>query len=117
MITFGGRLKAERMRLGFKQNDFADKVGVTVQSQIRYESEKSSPDADYLACVLALGGDVVFLLTGERSRPSGLSAEEDSLLTSYRYLSSEDSRKALLRVATALQIAEMTSSGLLVNSD
>lgn len=113
MTLLGERLKHERKRLGFKQNDFAEKVGVTVQSQIRYEGDKSSPDAEYLAKVLALGGDVIYLLTGEYSKPSGLNDDEDGLLKSYRYLYSKESRQALLRVATALQIAEMTMSGLL----
>ncbi|MDO9177459.1 MAG: helix-turn-helix transcriptional regulator [Agitococcus sp.] len=113
MTLFGGRLKTERMRLGFKQNDFADKVGVTVQSQIRYESDKSSPDADYLEKVLALGGDVIFLLTGERSKPSGLNEDEEKLLISYRYLTTDDSRKVLLRVASAMQISDMVGSKLL----
>jgi transcriptional regulator with XRE-family HTH domain len=113
MTFLGERLKHERKRLGFKQNDFAEKVGVTVQSQIRYEGDKSSPDADYLAKVLALGGDVIYLLTGAYSKPSGLNDDEDGLLKSYRYMTSEDSRKALLRVATAFQLVDMMTSGLI----
>jgi len=113
MTLFGERLKHERKRLGFKQNDFAEKVGVTVQSQIRYEGDKSTPDADYLEKVMALGGDVIYLLTGEYSKPSGLNDDEDRLLNSYRYLCSDESRQTLLRVASALQIADMSLSGVL----
>lgn len=116
MILFGERLKHERKRLGFKQNDFAENVGVTVQSQIRYESDKSTPDANYLERVLALGGDVIYLLTGEYTKPLGLSNDEDRLLQSYRYLSSDDNRQALLKVATALQIAQMATSDVLGES-
>lgn len=113
MTLLSERLKHERKRLGFKQNDFAEKVGVTVQSQIRYESDKSTPDANYLSKVLALGGDVIYLLTGEYAKPLGLSDEEDRLLQSFRYLSCDDNRQALLKVATALQIAQMATSKVL----
>lgn len=98
MTTFGERLKAERIRLGFKQNDFAEKVGVTVQSQIRYENDKSSPDESYLAKALALEFDVVFLLSGKRTEPAGLLEGESEFIELYRKMDSQEKRDALKMV-------------------
>lgn len=64
MPLFGERLRAERERLGLGQQEMAEKCGVTMRSQRNYEKGERQPDAAYLAAFTALGGDVLFLLTG-----------------------------------------------------
>lgn len=69
----GERLRAERDRLGLKQEDFAQAVkhqgakGVTRQSQSLYEAGKRVPDAYYLQAVASLGVDVQYVVTGRRT--------------------------------------------------
>lgn len=74
----GERLRTERVRLGLKQEDFAEAVkrlgakGVTRQSQSLYEAGRRVPDAHYLQAVASLGVDVQYVVTGRRTvtRPS-----------------------------------------------
>lgn len=72
MSSFSFRLREERHRLGFVQQDLASIGGVGKQSQINYESGKRLPDADYLAAIAEAGADILYILTGERR--SGLPA-------------------------------------------
>lgn len=67
MPLFGERLRAERERLGLGQQELAEKCGVTMRSQRNYEKDERQPDATYLAALTALGGDVLYVLTGTRS--------------------------------------------------
>lgn len=64
MPLFGERLRAERERLGLGQQEMAEKCGVTMRSQRNYEKGERQPDAAYLAAFTAIGGDVLYLLTG-----------------------------------------------------
>lgn len=64
MESIGSRLKAERKRLGYKQEDFAQKGGVAVQTLRKYESDSRRPDADYLAGIAEAGADVSYIITG-----------------------------------------------------
>jgi phage repressor protein C with HTH and peptisase S24 domain len=68
----GSRLLAERKRLGFKQNTFADKVGVSKTAQFNYEVGERPVDAVYLQKAAELGMDTHFVLTGLRPQ-----AEDD----------------------------------------
>ena len=70
MLTIGERLKKERLRLGLSQTKFADIAEVTKQSQINYESNKRSPDADYLAKVGMAGVDINYVLFGSSKETS-----------------------------------------------
>tara|TARA_R110000796_G_scaffold26354_18_gene73316 strand:- start:720 stop:1160 length:441 start_codon:yes stop_codon:yes gene_type:complete len=62
----GERLRSERERLGFGQQNLADLCGVTMRSQRNYEKGQRQPDALYLAAVAAAGIDVLYVLTGLR---------------------------------------------------
>ena len=66
MESIGSRLRAERKRLGYKQEDFAQKGGVAVQTLRKYESDARRPDADYLAGIADAGADVSYIITGQR---------------------------------------------------
>jgi transcriptional regulator with XRE-family HTH domain len=85
MTTIGGRLRAERKRLGHSQAQFAELAGVHKNAQSNYEGDLRRPDADYLVQVAAFGVDVLYVLTGQSS-PALLSADEEMLLTGYRAL-------------------------------
>lgn len=96
-MTFGERLKEERERLALSQTALGEACGVTKKSQINYEKGERSPDALYLAALLRAGGDVLYVLTGERTAPALLPIEEQMLLDRYR-ASPRDLRDAALRV-------------------
>ena len=65
--TFGARLKFERERLGYTQDEFGSGGGVTRLTQSKYEKGDSSPDMNYLMAIEAMGADFNYLLTGEKS--------------------------------------------------
>jgi transcriptional regulator with XRE-family HTH domain len=69
MDSIGGRLRAERRLLRLSQTDLAALTGTSKMSQARYEGDKRSPDATYLAAVSKVGVDVLYVLTGRRERP------------------------------------------------
>lgn len=96
MLTVGGRLKAERERLGLSQIDFSGIGGVSKVSQFNYESDKRSPDATYLAAIAAAGVDVQYVITGVRSALSRdeLAPQEGALIEKYRLLSDSDKAHA-----------------------
>lgn len=66
MVSFGARLRQERIRLGFTQASFAAISGQSTKTQTRYETDERSPDAEYLAAAAERGFDVLYILTGER---------------------------------------------------
>lgn len=70
LLTFGGRLRAERSRLSLNQTEFGEACGVTKFSQVNYEGDKRSPDSAYLAAAADIGADVLYILTGVRSNLS-----------------------------------------------
>ena len=71
----GRRLLEERVRLGFAQQGFAEAVGGSRLSVINYESGRSSPAAETLVAMEAIGVDVRYVLTGMRAAPSGIERE------------------------------------------
>ena len=89
--TRGDRLRQERERLGIGQVPFAEACGVKKRAQFNYEQGERDPDADYLARCLALGVDVLYVLTGDRNgsnraTSNELPADERKLLKRYRAL-------------------------------
>lgn len=68
--TIGGRLRSERLSLEVKQEPFAVKGGVTVQTQRKYEGNERFPDARYLERIAKLGADIGYIVTGQRMRPA-----------------------------------------------
>ncbi|HCL4186267.1 TPA: helix-turn-helix domain-containing protein [Pseudomonas aeruginosa] len=107
---FGERLRAERERLGFSQQEFADICGVTMRTQRNYEKGDRQPDASYLAALTKAGGDVLFVLTGLRQgattqppaqeQEAPLTPEERALLDNYRH-SPPDAQAALKATSDA----------------
>ncbi len=103
MCSIGDRLRAERERLGFNQEDFGQLGGVNRNSQANYEKSKRSPDSDYLSAIAQHGADIAFIVTGTRTPvPEGsLSDGERAVLEHYRQLPDAD-RAAVQRLTTAL---------------
>lgn len=66
--TFGARMRSERTRLGYTQQQLADAIastgvpGGTRQSVRKYEQDERHPDAPFMAELARMGFDVLFLL-------------------------------------------------------
>lgn len=82
LSTVGGRLAAERGRIGMTVQDFGIQCGVTKQTQIKYESNQNSPDTRYLSAAMTRGVDVMYVLTGIRS-VEALPDEHQNLIEAY----------------------------------
>ena len=67
-MSIGARLKAERVRLGYSQAALGKVGGVETNAQGRYENGVRFPRADYLAQIAAAGIDVLFVITGKRTK-------------------------------------------------
>lgn len=63
------RLLEERLRLGLNKSQMAERGGVAQPTYLRYESGERSPDGDFLSAIDKAGVDVLYVLTGRRSRP------------------------------------------------
>jgi transcriptional regulator with XRE-family HTH domain len=103
MDKFGERLKEERKALGLSQQEFGAIGGVEANAQGRYESGERLPKSDYLMALGRKGVDLLYVLTGERSKLSDgqLSAEESRIIEHYRSLG-EDDQEAIAQLASSL---------------
>lgn len=81
----GGRLREERIRLGYAQGAFAAIGGASRSSQLGWEGGRTTPNAGFLHLVARAGVDVLYVVTGERA-VTGLSVEEAAMLAGYRQL-------------------------------
>ncbi|HAT2881107.1 MULTISPECIES: helix-turn-helix domain-containing protein [Enterobacterales] len=107
-MSLGARLKEERNRLGFNQSDFAELVGASYKSQLRWEKDESAPGADALSIWAGIGLDVLYVVTGQRSidLPAGLtipkmSPEKQELMDAFDHMTPEQ-RRAILEVGKGL---------------
>lgn len=98
MGSFGARLKRERNRLKLTQEAFANFGGVEPNAQTNYETGKRWPRADYLQQVSAIGVDITYLMTGERSPPVAPSAAPELNLAA----SGNESTKVATTLITSL---------------
>jgi len=73
---YGGRIRAERTRLGYTQAEWAKTCGVSKTSQVSYEAGTYKPDLAYLSHAVSAGADPLFLLAG-RPLSAGTAAEFD----------------------------------------
>lgn len=92
------RIKSERKRLGYNQTEFAEIAHATRGTASNWETGTGSPDAKALAALAAVGLDVLYVVTGQRSfvPPPKLSAEEETMLDYFKQAPKE-ARKAALR--------------------
>ena len=104
-MSQGDRLKEERNRLGYSQTDFAKMVNASYKSQLRWEKNESSPNADALKIWAEAGLDILYVVTGTRSKNinyiSKMSLEKQALLDAYDRMSDENKR-AILQIGELL---------------
>jgi len=110
-MGIGARLKEERMRVGMSQAEIAALGGLSNKTQLSYESDARSPDANYLAALAKVGVDVLYVITGVRALPSTTPEDEAELLDSFRQLN-EVGRAAIQASVNGFLLAgTMTISG------
>ena len=63
----GERIREERSRLDLNQSDMADIAGVGKRTIIDWEKDRSSPTAQHLVKLSAVGVDTTYILTGVRT--------------------------------------------------
>lgn len=71
IFTIGARFREERKRLDLSQEALATQIFTSGRTVKNYESGESSPKASELARIADLGGDVLYIVTGER-QPAGV---------------------------------------------
>lgn len=102
MSSIGVRLCEERDRLGNKtQAEFAEIAGVKRNAQSDYERGIRSPDIVYLANIAAIGADIMYIVTGQRSSPLDFPDEELLLLATYKKMARDD-KAALIRIMSLI---------------
>jgi len=86
MDDFGGRLREERLRLGYRLGPFSVLGGVAAGDQQLYESGQRLPQADYLASIGRGGADLTYICLGIRSPISeeALTDKEAEVITNHR---------------------------------
>lgn len=81
MFSIGQRLREERERLKLSQEGLGEKLGVDRKVIRNYEGDKTSPRADQLATLMALGADVLYIISGQKLL---LGVTEPESLESYK---------------------------------
>lgn len=71
-VSIGERLRAERLRLAYSQEELASLCHTNKHQQIKYEKDKQAPGAYYLAAAIQAGVDVRYVLT------AGLAVQPES---------------------------------------
>tara|TARA_R110002124_G_scaffold128157_7_gene288569 strand:+ start:414 stop:791 length:378 start_codon:yes stop_codon:yes gene_type:complete len=86
MSNIGERVRQERQRLGFNQEDFAALAECSKKSQIHWEkSFGPTPNANVLAAWAKVGADVQFIVTGTvGNRGEPISQDEALWLDCFR---------------------------------
>ncbi|KWN69653.1 transcriptional regulator [Burkholderia ubonensis] len=83
------------MRIGLSQAEFAALGGLGKQAEFNYEAGTRSPDANYLEALMKVGVDVLYVISGRRTDPGAMPADEQDLLREYRQLDSAGKATAL----------------------
>lgn len=117
------RFKAERVRLKLEPEDMFSVLGVKKSTIYNWEKGVSFPDAHQLNMFSAAGADVLYIVTGQRSRAlppqATLPKDAQALLNNYD-LCTKDAKKNLLQMsallATGLPAGGSTMSNTGANS-
>lgn len=85
---FGERLRAERRRLGFTQDKFAELGGVKRVSQHLYESGRRVPSSSYLQLITKHGVDLPYLIeySEQEAGSSSINLTVDALANIYHQI-------------------------------
>ena len=82
--AIGSRLREERERLGYSEQQIAQLLGIPIDQYIRFEEGEADPGIYRMPSLFAIGFDIQFIITDERHIPG---QEEDVLLRKFRDLS------------------------------
>ncbi|MFK7089316.1 helix-turn-helix transcriptional regulator [Chromobacterium violaceum] len=93
-LNIGDRLREERIRLGYTQQDGAKLADVGYTTYMAYEAGRSYPNAESLNLLHLNGFDVLYVVTGVRNG-AALSNEDSSLLARIHQLD-DKARRAWL---------------------
>jgi len=74
----GDRMREERLRLSWKQEELAEKAGISKNSLIAYEKGKTPINAMLLLIFQDLGVDIAYVMTGRRTG-GGMNAADAQL--------------------------------------
>lgn len=69
-LMIGERLKEERERLGYTQDNFSAAAGAKRRTLVDWERNVSSPTAVQLSALAGIGVDIQYVVTGIRSQGS-----------------------------------------------
>ncbi len=108
IVHFSKRLREERKKLKISQVEAADLCGVSRNSWGGYERGQIMPGADVIARFTAIGADLSYLMTGEKTvgvkedlAVCKLRPDQSALLDNVEHCSEED-KKAIQRMALSL---------------
>lgn len=79
-MSIGDRIRDERERLGYTQQEFAHLAGASKNSQFLWEKGSAFPNAKVLEAWARAGADVLYILTAERGQPTTPLPEGDRIL-------------------------------------
>lgn len=107
MDGIGIRLKSERKRLDFSQQELGAIGGIEANAQGLYERGKRFPNASYLGAIAEAGVDVLFVITGTRKvlASDAITAADTKLLRELEGLP-EGVQKDIKRLISTLFIAD-----------
>ncbi len=117
----GSRLCEERVRLQMTQGDLAKAVGISRTSATMYEAGRQLPGAEVMLGLYQLGIDILFILTGQRSRNAPLDVcRFDAALTEANRQSRENNEQlnqrelldrawVIYQALTSFMVAETTN--------
>lgn len=98
----GSRLKSERERLGYSDRQIAQLMGIPLNAYLECELGAADPGIYRLPRLAAVGFDVMYILTAERTSPI---AEEAELLKRFRELSQRGQNSIFLTLDSLEKIA------------
>ena len=96
----GDRLREERLRMSLKQEELAEKAGISKNSLGAYELGRTPINAMLLLILQDLGVDIAYVMTGKRANGS-LGTAEASLLSMVGKLSVRE-RAAVFNLVSTL---------------
>lgn len=91
--------------MGLSQTDFAKLVGHSRSGQASYERGDNIPGGAYLSALHAIGVDVLYILTGNRTPEKTYTSDEQALIEKYRAMN-EAARLNMQAVSAAFASAK-----------